>query len=440
MNDEERRVCRRLRLAVRLLVLAAAMVLLLPAIGWPPAPLLVPALSPYVAAGAAIAARSVGAVTLLGLPVLLIVLVRRRWFCRWACPVGLITEHVARVSPVPKSWCQRVPPLGRWIALATLAGACAGYPVLLWMDPLALLSGVFGPWNGPLDAAMLLPAVGLPAVLLLTLLLPNAWCRRVCPLGATQDLLILPQLLVSRQGSMDRFGCHWRSASAEELHGQDARGTSPSPPIARRTALAVGVSCVWAGVGVLSARRLLATAPADAAAPLRPPGAVAPPKFAGLCIRCGNCVRACPAGIIRADLGEHGVAEFLVPVVRFDEDYCREGCRRCTEVCPSGAIRSLRGQGKQEAPIGLAQVDMDLCWLADDRECNVCARSCPFDAITFGWSKATYSRTPQVDPARCPGCGACQVACPGTNEWERQSAESPAPLRKAIRVVPRAAS
>jgi ferredoxin len=195
--------------------------------------------------------------------------------------------------------------------------------------------------------------------------------------------------------------------------------------------------CAWAGVGFLAARRLLAAGPGDRPLPLRPPGAVGQPQFAGLCIRCGNCVRACPAGIIHADLGDHGVAGFLTPVVRFDEDYCREGCRRCTVVCPSGAIRSLHGQQKQEAPIGLARVDMGLCWLADDRECNICGRSCPFDAVTFAWSEETYSRSPRIDPARCPGCGACQVACPGTNESERQQADSPVPLRKAIWVVPR---
>ena len=62
--------------------------------------------------------------------------------------------------------------------------------------------------------------------------------------------------------------------------------------------------------------------------------------------------------------------------------------------------------------IGLARVDMELCLLAEDRECSACRNNCPFEAITYVWSDIEYMLTPDIDPSRCPGCGACEIACP----------------------------
>ncbi len=418
---------RRLRWATRLAALATAILLLLPAVPLARAPMLVPAASPFAAAGAAIAARSVTTATLLAIPAFVLVLLVRRGFCRWACPVGLLTDLSGKVSPVPRSWCERLPRVGRWAAIATLAGACVGYPLLLWMDPLAILAGVFGPWRGPVTAAAAAPMLALPTVLLVSWLLPGAWCRRLCPLGATQDLVAMPGLLRRRR----RVG--------SEAAGRAPADPQGGMPLGRRSAFALAGAAASAGLGMWLGRKVQRGAAAEGRARLRPPGAVHDPQFAGLCVRCGNCVRACPAEIIAPDLGGSGLAELLAPVVRFEGDFCRPGCVRCMLVCPSGAIRLPRGeharQIKLAAPIGLAVVDMDLCWLADDRECSICARECPFEAITFAWSDETYTRTPVIDPARCPGCGACEVACPAGNDWERENLDPPPPPRQAIRVV-----
>jgi MinD superfamily P-loop ATPase len=67
---------------------------------------------------------------------------------------------------------------------------------------------------------------------------------------------------------------------------------------------------------------------------------------------------------------------------------------------------------KQSAAIGFPRVDMDICLLGDDRDCAICRTHCPFEAISFRFDEETYTLTPQVDPLRCPGCGACEVACP----------------------------
>jgi len=408
---------RGLRLVLRCSALTIGALLALPIFGWSWTPMVLPSLSPHILICSAVAGRPISLPVLIGLPVFAVVLVRRRWFCRYACPVGLITEQVSRLRPSAKSIATRLPPLGRCIVLLTLGGACLGYPLFLWMDPLAMFQGILALRHEPLSVAAWVPALALAAVLSLSLLIPNAWCLRVCPLGATQDLLALPRRWLRRKES-----------------------SSPRPdggrPLSRRSVLSVafGTVCVGlgAGWGAVASNR----SPRKGSKLTRPPGSVDEGCFPGLCIRCGNCLRACPAGIIQPDLGSQGIAAFLTPVIRFHDDYCREDCHRCTQVCPSGAIARLSLEEKQKTPIGLAKVDTSLCLLTDDRECDICARVCPYEAIEIAWCEEEYIATVRVDPARCPGCGACEVSCPGTNEPERREADAPIPLRKAIQVCP----
>jgi MauM/NapG family ferredoxin protein len=392
-----------LRLLGRIVALALAVVLLLDVLPWDAAPMVVPAVSPWVAICSAVALRSFSWIVLLAVPVLVLSVLRKRWFCRYACPVGLLTEQAGRPMVWTRGVAGRLPHLGRWFALIGLAGACVGYPLLLWLDPLAIFSGFFGVWRQPLSLATLLPAIGLPIVLGLSFLLPGVWCLRVCPLGAMQELVAVRR--------------RRRPVSHQDVSSDDRAETSNHrPSFPRRLILALGVGAAWATLALRSLGR-------GTSGPMRPPGASDEQTFSGLCVRCGNCIRVCPAGILHPDLGDHGVASWLTPVMRFTGDYCREDCHRCTQVCPSGAIARLTLDEKRQTPLGIAQVDMETCVLIDDRECQICKNHCPFEAIRIVWSDATYTNTPVVDPAKCPGCGACEVACITT------------PV-KAIRVVP----
>ena len=415
----------RLRLLVRCGALATGVILALGVLPWPWTPLVLPSLSPYVLIGSAVAVRTVSLATLVGLPVLLIVLVRRRWFCRYLCPVGLMTEQASRLGRRGKSAAGKLPRIGTWIVLVTLGGACFGYPVLLWLDPLAIFQGIFTLAYAPLSVAGQASAVALAVILILSALLPGAWCLRICPLGATQELLAF-------KGIRNLF----RPRGAESHDGQ-ASEPKKAPDtflLARRSVLSAAFGALCAGVGARWALDWSSRSSPEGRKPLRPPGSIDPRQFTGLCIRCGNCIRACPVGIIEPDGAGASIAGVLAPVIRFRDAYCREDCHACTQVCPSGAITRLSLKEKQKSPIGLARLDASICFLADDRECDICARVCPFEAIEIVWNEEEYIALPSVDPQRCPGCGACEVACPGTNEWEREHASEPIPLRKAIEV------
>jgi ferredoxin len=146
---------------------------------------------------------------------------------------------------------------------------------------------------------------------------------------------------------------------------------------------------------------------------LRPPGAVPPRLFGQLCIRCGNCVRACPAGIIEAQWETDPIGDWLTPHLSIKADYCREDCNACMQVCPSGAIQRANLDQKPQHPIGLAHVEMDRCLLALNQECRtMCLESCPYQAIHLHkWTWEDDRRYPIIEAQKCPGCGSCKLAC-----------------------------
>lgn len=356
---------------------------------WVATSVVLPALSPFVAIGGVGAARSVTLLALLCLPVVVLAWWVPRVVCGYGCPVGLLQELVARLRRGPRRPWLRLPSLGAWLAVATLAGAVLGYPLFLWLDPLAIFNSGLNAWRLPLTLTSLAAGLGLPALLLLELALPQFWCRRVCPLGATQDLLTHSRRWLVRR----------------RKHDEPALGSSSGGPSSRgrRTLLAAGLGAT----GAFAVKALRGQPPPT----LRPPGSLAEGRFTGVCVRCGNCAQACPAHIIQPDLAG-GLAGFLAPRLSFAGDYCREDCHRCHQVCPSGAITRLSLPEKRRAIIGTAQVDLDTCLMALGRECNACIQHCPYEAIAIASDGDAFSSRPQVDLARCNGCGACELACP----------------------------
>lgn len=378
------------RWGVRVVLLVAAVVLLSPSLEDTELSGLVSGASPLVATASLLATWAIQAATWIGLSIAGVALFRRRFFCRWVCPTGTCTECASTVGRRLNRRSPSLPAIGQWIAMLTLGGAVLGYPVLLWLDPLALFSGSFGPLDGKTSPGVLWNAAGLLVLLALTVVWPNAWCARVCPLGALQEVL------------------HGASHGVRSALARPRRSSSgePATGLSRRVVMGASVGAVWAA----TIRRVRAST----SRPLRPPGAVDESRFVGLCIRCGNCLRVCPVDIIHSDQLAHGVAAILAPKLDFSHDYCREDCVSCTVVCPSGALSELAPTEKKKTRIGLPRVNMELCLLGDDRECSLCRNWCPYEAITRVFSEVEYTLTPKIDPVLCTGCGACELACPTT--------------------------
>ena len=94
------------------------------------------------------------------------------------------------------------------------------------------------------------------------------------------------------------------AASAADGRRRQVRGTS-QVVLGRRAAVGTLIGLSWAAV----ARQVRG---AESAA-MRPPGAAAGAQFEELCLRCGSCIRACPAGVLSPDLGEIRYSLFLQP-------------------------------------------------------------------------------------------------------------------------------
>lgn len=404
------------RMASRLALVSAAIAATLPQ-----APVvcarLLPSLSPFLVLGAALAARTIGLGVLLCLPVLAFSLVRKRLFCRYLCPTGFLLDAAGKVHPAARGRFSRYPFLGRWLAFVALGGALFGFPVVLWLDPLSLFNSAVRAFHPPFALLSWLPAVGLGVLGLLSIWRPGLWCYRCCPLGALQDWLhVLRTAVLPSSSDSGGHVSPERSNSPSIVTAEESDVAAPPKPHARRplspaVAMVPGrraFLAVVAGGATAVAVRRFGRPGGDV---IRPPGAVPGIRFNATCVRCGNCIRACPTRILRMDVGESGVTGLLTPVVRFGSGYCRETCNACGMACPTGAIASLSLDRKREAVMGIAEVLKTDCvsW-ADQEYCMACADACPYDA--FKVVERNHVECPVVDETACVGCGACEFVCP----------------------------
>ena len=157
--------------------------------------------------------------------------------------------------------------------------------------------------------------------------------------------------------------------------------------------------------------------------------------FLERCIKCDQCIRACPTNVLQPALMESGLEGIWTPILNMKIGFCEVNCTLCGQVCPTGAIQRITIEEKtgigpfvKEGPIklGTAFYDHGRClpW-SMETPCVVCEEVCPVSP------KAIYSREvtiikrdgnpitlrrPYVDPALCIGCGICEHECPVTDE------------------------
>jgi polyferredoxin len=285
------------------------------------------------------------------------------------------------------------------------------------------------------------------------------WCRAICPLGA----------LLGAVSRWSVLGLHKKPESCDNcnrcmLHcqgGDNPIGGIPwhkseclmcmncvdacphnglefrffrnekevaSPDLGRRRTLtglaagAVAVPLMRASTGMGKSRneRLI-----------RPPGSLDESDFLSRCIRCGECMKACPNTALHPTLEQAGLEGLWTPTLIPRIGYCEPSCVLCSEVCPTGAIWQITPHEKgwvvdtgQQQPIrlGTAFYDRGRClpW-AMATDCIVCEEWCPVSPkdiyvqeaqVVDSAGNTKTLKQPHIDPSRCVGCGACEYACP----------------------------
>ena len=147
-------------------------------------------------------------------------------------------------------------------------------------------------------------------------------------------------------------------------------------------------------------RSFLRGKPADAQTPPRPPWSLRPEAaFTSACTRCGECVRACPRGVLR-----HGDGGY--PEIVFEAASCSL-CGECAKAC---APKAIDRTATAEAFAWRVQVD-DRCLNRRGIECRVCGEACDTRALRFVPARGGIAQL-QIDAAACTGCGDCVGVCP----------------------------
>ncbi|MYL83828.1 4Fe-4S binding protein [Desulfovibrio aerotolerans] len=408
--------------------------------GWPVNWLL--SLAPLTALATGLATGSLFAPLLWAVPVVIASLFLGRFFCGFACPLGTLNQLSGYLTRKTLGRAGRAednhpsPAQGLKYALLAflLAAAVLGNVQTGLLDPLALLTRsaslavlpLLDPRQGlgqaearHYDGAWVVGLL-LVAILALNALRPRFFCRYLCPLGAFFGLLT--RFSPWRIGKADTGNCGTCRLCEEYCEGgcrpsgqlivsecvlclncldrcptgrigfagrPSAAGEQPLPDFSRRGAVLVLASGtagllaapLWSVGGVAGIGRNPGL--------IRPPGSLDEARFLARCIRCGQCMRVCPANVIQPAVTVAGAAGLWTPALdyRLGRAGCLPNCIACGQVCPTAAIRPLsieekRGLGDFAAAgplrLGTAFVDRSRClpW-AMGRPCLVCQEVCP---------------------------------------------------------------
>ena len=150
---------------------------------------------------------------------------------------------------------------------------------------------------------------------------------------------------------------------------------------------------------------------------LRPPGSLPENEFIQRCIRCGNCMKVCPTGVIMPASLRYGFGSLWSPRLDPESGYCEYLCNLCGKVCPTGAIEKLSMEEKTGFKIGLAVINRETCFpWAEHEECIVCEEHCPVPdkaiKVEMVMKEGREIKYPHVVDKLCIGCAICEHVCP----------------------------
>ncbi len=406
-----------------------------------------------------LSAHAVAAGMLLSLATLALTILFGRWFCGWICPLGTLHHACSSMRGGRTKAKLEAGRYSKWqnakyyVLAAFLAAALLGSNLAGWLDPISFLyrSLTAAVWpavnlapgahllalHPPRYCGNVLIGFLFGAALALNFYRPRFWCRFICPLGALLGIAARKPLVRMAQSGCDDCGlclasCQGGVASkwtpAECMYCFNCRegcpksvvslawsgGSAANLDLGRRQLLASAAA--GAGGALLFATHPLARGRSFSAELVRPPGALREDGFLARCLRCGECMKVCPANGVHPAGLEAGLEGIWTPVMRMTIGYCEYECTLCSEVCPSGAIRPLTLSEKQKIRIGLAWIDRNRCLpYADGRACIVCEEHCPTPKKAIRFQEASVGgvvvKQPHVDLELCIGCGICVNKC-----------------------------
>lgn len=129
------------------------------------------------------------------------------------------------------------------------------------------------------------------------------------------------------------------------------------------------------------------------------------------CSGCGECVDACPVGIVSLGAGR-------LPELDFAHHECTF-CGECAQACPEDVYNAALQAFDHVARFG------EECLAQAGVECRTCQDACPASAIRFR-PRLGGPSVPELSEADCSGCGACIAPCP-TGAIDMAS-----PVKKAV--------
>jgi len=343
-------------------------------------------LSPFVMLNSVFLLKSVVWLNSLAVIVLVLVLWRKRWFCHKICPLGWGCDLISSRRKGRGYSIKKIPPLGKWLAISSLVAALAGIPIFILFDPLSIFNSFFVIFSQKPAFPILLSFLGLPIVLAINIPLPGIWCAKLCPLGGLQDEITSAKDIILKKGVTD-------------IRPHAIRSTG------RRLFLT-------SAAGLLAGLLLPSFIKPGRKSYLQAPGSLPEDSFNTLCLRCGNCIKSCPTGILKHHMDPSYALSWMVPEISFVDGYCLENCNICSQVCPSGAITLFDRDAKAQLFIGTAEIKLEQCFLSENKECNRCKAACSYDAIKIEAGANVLQMRPVINQDTCVGCGACVVICP----------------------------
>ncbi len=142
---------------------------------------------------------------------------------------------------------------------------------------------------------------------------------------------------------------------------------------------------------------------------LRPPGAGSEDRLLARCVRCSQCIQACPTTVLKSAANDGPLGLGVPLFVPRDQpcDLCAgKSAMMCIEACPTDALQPLAS--RRDVRIGIAVVNTDTCLPYVGVSCRACWHACPFprEAIVIDGQGH-----PVIDRDACVGCGLCEYAC-----------------------------